>query len=106
MKDITSDTSIVICPADKGKAIVIEDRDNYLSKMQDQHDEGDYELDGRKEKTHLDKFHKQLTTQFKIMAIDLDDKKERYKYVSAAPVLANMYLLIKVHRKFFQEELL
>ena len=58
LKDITSDTSIVICPADKGKAIVIEDRDNYLSKMQDQLDEGDYELDGRKEKTLLDKLHK------------------------------------------------
>ena len=38
LKDITSDTSIVICPADKGKAIVIEDCENYLSKMQDQLD--------------------------------------------------------------------
>ena len=69
--------------------------------MQDQLDEGDYELDGRKEKTLLDKLHKKLTTQLKIMDIDLDDKKERYKYLSAAPVLANMYLLIKVHKKNF-----
>ena len=71
--------------------------------MQDQldHEEGDYKLDGRKEKTLLDKLHKKLTTQLKIMDIDLDDKKERYKYLSAAPVLANMYLLIKVHKKNF-----
>ena len=74
----------LICPADKGKAIVIEDRDICLSKMQDQ--------------------LKKLTTQLKIMDIDLDNKKERYNYLSSAPVLANMYLLIKVHRKTFQGE--
>ena len=101
LKEITSDPSIVICPADKGKAIVIEDRDIYLSKMQDQLDEGDYELNGRTEKTLLDKLHKKLTTQLKTMDIDLDNKKERYKYLSSAPVLANMYLLIKVHKKKF-----
>ena len=33
VKEIISDQSIVICPADKGRAIVIEDRDCYLSKM-------------------------------------------------------------------------
>ena len=101
LKEITSDPSIVICPADKGKAIVIEDRDIYLSKMQNQLDEGDYELNGRTEKTLLDKLHKKLTTQRKSMDIDLDNKKERYKYLSSAPVLANMYLLIKVHKKNF-----
>ena len=101
IKEITEDQTIIICPADKGKAIVIEDRETYLSKMQDQIDEGDYELNGRKEKTILDKLHKKLTTQLKIMDIDLDDKKERYKYLSSAPVLANMYLLIKVHKKNF-----
>ena len=69
--------------------------------MQDQLDEGDYELNGRTEKTLLDKLHKKLTTQLKIMDIDLDNKKERYKYLSSAPVLANMYLLIKVHKKNF-----
>ena len=74
--------------------------------MQDQIDEGDYELNERKEKTILDKLHKKLTTQLKIMDIDLEDKKERYKYLSSAPVLANMYLLIKVHKKISQEGLL
>ena len=90
IKDITEDHTSIICPADKGKAIVIEDRKTYLSKMQDQIDEGDYELNGRKEKTILDKLHKKFTTQLKIMDIDLDDKKERYKYLSSAPGLANM----------------
>ena len=57
VKDIISDPTIVICPADKGRAIVIEDRDSYLSKMQQQLDEGDYVIDNRKEKTLLDKLH-------------------------------------------------
>ena len=61
IKEIVSDPNIVICPADKGKAIVIEDRDTYLSKMQQQIDEGDYMLDNRKEKTLLDKLHKKTT---------------------------------------------
>ena len=63
VKEIISDPSIVICPADKGKAIVIEDRDSYLSKMQQQLDEGDYKIDNRKEKTLLDKLHKKLIKQ-------------------------------------------
>ena len=33
LKDIISDPSIIICPADKGRAIVIEDRDTYLLKI-------------------------------------------------------------------------
>ena len=48
-----------------------------------------YELNGRTEKTLLDKLHKKLTMQLRIMDIDLDNKKERYKYFSSAPVLAN-----------------
>ena len=77
IQDIVSDPSIVICPADKGKAIVIEDRDTYLSKMQQQIKDGDYILEKRKEKTLLDKLHKKLIKQLKIMDIDLDDFKEK-----------------------------
>ena len=33
IKEIVSNPNIVICPAGKEKAIVIEDRDTYLSKM-------------------------------------------------------------------------
>ena len=45
LKEIISDPSIIICPADKGRAIVIEDRQTYLTKMQQQIDEGDYKLE-------------------------------------------------------------
>ena len=96
VKEIISDQSIVICPADKGRAIVIEDRDCYLSKMQQQLDEGDYKIDNRKEKTLLDKLHKKLTNQLRAMDIDMDDFKEKRKYLVSAPMLGHMYLLIKV----------
>ena len=101
IKEVISDPSIIICPADKGKAIVIEDRDSYLRKMQQQIDEGDYVIEKRKEKTLLDKLHKKLITQLKIMDIDMDDFSEKRKYLVSAPVLGHMYLLIKVHKKNF-----
>ena len=44
-----SDTSIITCPADKSKAIVIEDKDTYLAKMQQQIDKGDYKLEKKGE---------------------------------------------------------
>ena len=91
----------MICPADKGSAIVIEDRDCYLLKMQQQLDEGGYEIDNRKEKTLLDKLHKKLTNQLRAMDIDMDDFKEKRKYLVSAPMLGHMYLLIKVHKKNF-----
>jgi len=65
LQDIMSDTSLIICPADKGKAIVIEDRDTSLIKMQQQIDEGEYRLEKRKEKTLLNKLHKKLLNQLK-----------------------------------------
>ena len=101
LQDIMSDTSIIICPADKGKAIVIEDRDTQLVKLQQQIDEGDYKLEKRKEKTLLDKLHKKLLNQLRNMNIDMDDFKEKRKYLVSAPVLGHMYLLIKVHKKNF-----
>ena len=36
IKELKEDDSIIICPADKGKAVVIEDRELYLIKNQDQ----------------------------------------------------------------------
>ena len=87
IQEIVNDPSIVICPADKGKAIEIEDRDTYLSKMQQQIDDGDYILEKRKEKTILDRLHKKLIKQLRIMEVDLDDFKEKRKYLVSAPVL-------------------
>ena len=82
---------------------MIEDRDVYLSKMQDQIDDSDYNLENRKEKIRLDldKLHKKLINQLKSMKIDINDFKEKRKYLVSAPVLGHMYLLIKVHKKNF-----
>ena len=101
LKEIINDLTIIICPADKGKAIVIEDKQTYLTKMQEQIDEGDYKLESRKEKALLDKLHKKLINQLKSMNIDLDDFQEKRKYLVSAPVMGHMYLLIKVHKKNF-----
>ena len=38
LKEIISNPDIIICPADKGKAIVLEDQESYLFKMQQQLD--------------------------------------------------------------------
>ena len=46
----------IICSADKGKAIVIEDKDTYLAKMQQQFDLGDNKLEKRKEKHYTKSF--------------------------------------------------
>ena len=101
LKEIISDPDIIICPADKGKAIVLEDRESYLLKMQQQLDEGDYIIDNRKEKTLLDKLHKKILNQLRAMDIDMDDFKEKRKYLVSALMLGHMYLLIKVHKKNF-----
>ena len=47
------DGSIIIYPADKGKAVVIEHKEVYLMKTQDQISEGDYVKTSKKEKTIL-----------------------------------------------------
>jgi len=73
----------------------------YFKKMQQQSDKGDYIIDNRKEKTLLDKLHKKIISQLKAMGIDMDDFKEKRKYLVSAPMLGHMYLLIKVHKKNF-----
>ena len=45
----TYDNTIIICPADKGKAVVVEDRDVYMAKTQHQIHEGDYVLSNKSE---------------------------------------------------------
>ena len=53
----------------------------------------------RKRLSQINYIYIKLTTQLKIMDIDLDDKKEQYKYLSSAQVLATFYLFSKVHKK-------
>ena len=93
LQTLKKDTSIIICPADKGKAVVIEDRDAYLRKMQDQIDEGDYQLAKGNEKKLLNKIHRRLMAQLKEMG--LTEFGERRPFMVTAPVMANMYLLEK-----------
>ena len=99
LKGIGDDETIVICPADKGKAIVIEDRETYIQKMYQQIDEGDYTRATKSEKTLMDNIHQKLVAQLKAMG--LTDFKKRRPYLVTAPVMANMYLLIKVHKDNF-----
>jgi len=55
-----------------------------------------------KEKSLRDRTHKKLVKQLKSMG--LTDFKDRRKYLVTGPVMANIYLLIKVHKKIFHEE--
>ena len=50
IKELKEDESIIICPVDKGKAVVIEDREVCLMKTQDQISKGDYVKTNKKEK--------------------------------------------------------
>ena len=99
LKQIGDDETIIICPADKGKAIVIEDKETYIQKMYQQIDEGDYTKATKSEQTLLDNIHQKLVAQLKSMG--LTDFKQRRPYLVTAPVMANMYLLIKVHKDNF-----
>ena len=63
LKELKKDDSVIICPADKGKAVVVEDTDSYLAKTQDQIHEGGYERTSRSEKAILRKLHRNLMNQ-------------------------------------------
>ena len=57
----------IICSADKGKAVVVEDTETYIYKMQQQINEGDCELAKGSEKSLLRKIHQKLLAQLKKM---------------------------------------
>ena len=99
LNELKADDSIIICPADKGKAVVIEDRETYLSKMQDQIHEGNYEISKKGEKTILRRLHRRIVDQ--LIAMGIDDWKEQRRFTVTGPVMASMALLIKVHKKNF-----
>ena len=70
-----------------------------FQKMYQQIDEGDYAKATQSEKTLLDNIHQKLVAQLKSMG--LTEFKQRRPYLVTAPVMANMYLLIKVHKENF-----
>ena len=63
-------------------------------KMQQKLDEGDYIIDNCKEKALLEQLHKKLLNQLCAMDIDMDDFKEKRKYLVLAPNYAWTYVLI------------
>ena len=96
LNELKADDSIIICPADKGKAVVVEDRETYLSKtLQDQIHEGNYEITKKNEKTILRRLHRRIVDQ--LIEMGIDGWKEQRRYTVTGPVMASMALLIKVH---------
>ena len=57
MNELKNDDTIIICPADKGKAVVVEDKESYMSKTHDQIHEGNYVLPNRSEKAISQESH-------------------------------------------------
>ena len=99
LQELKEDESIIICPADKGKAVVVEDREMYMAKTVDQIHEGSYELVNKGEKTILRKLHRKLMNQ--LLAMNIKYFKDQRRYTVTGPVMASMALLIKVHKKNF-----
>ena len=71
---------------------MIEDRETYLSKMQDQIHEGNYEISKKGEKTILRRLHRRIVDQ--LIAMGIDDWKEQRRFTVTGPVMASMALLI------------
>ena len=99
LNDLKNDDTIIICPADKGKAVVVEDRETYMSKTHDQIHEGDYVLTNRSEKAILQRLHRKLMNQ--LVAMGIKGYKEQRRFAVTGPVMASMALLVKVHKKNF-----
>ena len=98
LRELKNDESIIICSADKGKAVDVEDTETYMSKVQQQINEGDYELAKGNEKTLLRKLHFKLVAQLKSMG--LTEFKGRRPFLLTAPVMA----ISKYTRKTSQDE--
>ena len=89
------DDSIIICPADQGKAVVIEARDMYLIKTQHHIIKKDYTLMAKNEKSVHRRLHGKLMDQ--LISMVITDTKEQKVYTAIGPVIVSIALLIKVH---------
>ena len=78
---------------------MVEDRETYLSKMQDQIHGRNYELTKKSEKTILRRLHRRIVDQ--LIEMWIDGWKEHRRYTVTEPVMASMALLIKVHKNNF-----
>ena len=88
LRELMDDDSIIICPADKGKAVVVEDKIAYLMKTKDQLADGEYELAKGKERTIISRLHRKLMNQLKCMGIE--EYKEQRKLTVTGPVMASI----------------
>ncbi|CAM9419590.1 unnamed protein product, partial [Heterosigma akashiwo] len=101
LRGLRDDNDILIVPADKGRAVVVMDRETYLQKMQDQLLSDDYvempaeEVAAGGEKKLLDGLHAKLVEKLKEMGVDT---RGGYYLTMTAPEMAKLYLLIKVHK--------
>ena len=75
LNDLKADDSIIICPADKGKAVVIKDRGTYLSKIQAQIHEGNYDISKKGQENNPDKIHLRIVhmDQLIVISMGIDD---------------------------------
>ena len=71
MKELQSDISIVILPADKGKSTVILNHENYLEKCMDHLNDGPYQL---LKKDPITKIKNKTLKQLKAMNEFIDNK--------------------------------
>ena len=71
MKELQSDISIVILPADKGKSTVILNHENYLEKCMDHLNDGAYQL---LKKDPITKIKTKTLKQLKAMNEFIDNK--------------------------------
>ena len=99
IKELSSNTSIVIKPADKGGAVVIQDRSDYLNEGYSQlKDSNVYE---KLDQCKTDEFHniicKFLEYTYKF---DREISKETYEYLTQfKPRTSRLYLLPKIHKQ-------
>ena len=93
------DANIIICPVDKGKAVVAEDRKTCVMKTLHQIVDGDCELAKGSERTILTRLYGKLIAQLNYMPIK--DFKEQRKSTITGPTMASRALLIKVHKNKF-----
>ena len=82
--------SIIIFSAIKRKAVVNEDTETYIYKMQQQINEEDNELAKGSKKTQVQKIHQKLVAQLKKMW--LTEFNNWRPFLVTAPVLANIYM--------------
>ena len=66
---MSTDDSIIICPADEGNTAVVKDRETNLPKMQD-HYKGNYEFSKKDDQTILSRLHHKKVDQLVAMGID------------------------------------